>query len=57
MNAFTDEQFKNINGFSNLFFGWGGEGKEKKMSSFFYQVISNLEIALMKKIYSIILLT
>ena len=25
VTAFTAEQFKNANGFSNLFYGWGGE--------------------------------
>ena len=29
ITAFTKEQYLNINGFSNLFFGWGGEGKSK----------------------------
>jgi len=25
VNAYTKEQFEKVNGFSNLFFGWGGE--------------------------------
>ena len=27
ITAFTKEQYLKINGFSNLFFGWGGEGE------------------------------
>jgi beta-1,4-galactosyltransferase 1 len=27
VTSFTKEQFEIVNGFSNLFFGWGGEGK------------------------------
>lgn len=27
VSALTTEQMKKVNGFSNLYFGWGGEGK------------------------------
>jgi hypothetical protein len=26
ITAFTKEQYESIHGFSNLYFGWGGEG-------------------------------
>ena len=28
MTVFTREQFRSVNGFSNRFFGWGGEDDE-----------------------------
>ena len=28
VTMFSNEQYEKVNGFSNLFFGWGGEGKQ-----------------------------
>ena len=43
INAFTKDQFLNINGFSNLFFGWGGEDDDALIRSVFkYQRIARM---------------
>ena len=35
VNAFTEEQYRSINGFSNVYFGWGGEGTSLYKIRFF----------------------